>query len=618
MIDKGTVHSGAAAVPIASWRVDIEHRQDGTILVEPQTSLGPYPATLTDCLEHWAWRAPDRTFLAERDDQGRWRRIGYAAFRGQARAAARWLSGCAGLSGERPIAILSSNGIEHALLAMGAMYAGIPYSPISPAYSLISSDFGRLRHVFELLTPGLVFAGDGLMFARAIRAVVPSGVALVVTKNPPPGRGARDFAEVIATAGRDDELDLPKVTGDSVAKILFTSGSTSVPKGVITTHGMLTSNQEMLRSVFPFLGDEPPIICDWLPWHHTFGGSHNFGLVLYNGGTMYLDTGRPLGSEFEATVANLREIAPTAYYNVPKGYEMLVGRLRCDDTLRAKFFSRLRMMFYAAAGLSQQVWDELNSLSVAACGKRVPMLTGLGATETAPLALCARADNTRAGVIGVPVPGVKLKLAPVGSKLEARVQGPNVTPGYWREPELTRAAFDEEGYYRFGDGVQFIDPSDVNQGFVFDGRLSEDFKLSTGTWVSVGPLRTQFLLHFAPYVRDVVIAGHDRDDVTALIFPDPEHYVRLRASGEVRATFERLLGTFAVQNLGSSRRIERAVLLEDPPSLDEGELTDKGTVNQQMVLRRRATHLDRLYTQPYGDEVLCAAPRNPESLLPTE
>jgi feruloyl-CoA synthase len=421
-------------VKIATWGVGVERRADGSILIEPRMPLGGYPDRITDRLDYWATHAPDRTLLAERDESGGWRSIGYAAFRRRARAVARWLLE-KGLSAERPVAILSGNDIEHAILAVGCMYAGVPYAPVSPAYSLLSSDFGRLRHVFRLLTPGLVFASDGTAFGRAIEAVVPREARLIVSRN--------DLAEIAAGHG---DAPLPSVAADSVAKVLFTSGSTNVPKGVITTHRMLASNQEMLRTVFPFFADDPPVICDWLPWNHTFGGSHNFGLVLYNGGSMYLDAGRPVEGGFEPTVANLREIAPTVYFNVPKGYEMLVPHLRREAKLRQRFFSRLQMMFYAGAGLSQQVWDELDRLSIETRGERIPMLTGLGATETAPFAMCASARNTRSGVVGLPVPGVTLKLAPVGGKLEARVRGPNVTPGYWRQPELTAAALDDEGF----------------------------------------------------------------------------------------------------------------------------------------------------------------------------
>jgi feruloyl-CoA synthase len=569
--------------------------------VEPCRRLGAYPERLTDRLDHWALHAPGRTFLAERDLHGRWRRISYSAFRRQSCAAARWLL-AAGLSAERPLAILSGNDIEHAILAVGAMYAGIPYAPVSPAYSLISSDFCRLRHVFELLTPGMIFAADGDAYGRAIEAAAPPDAMLVVARNSPHPRTLR-FADAISASA---DGPLPRVGPDHIAKILFTSGSTNVPKGVITTHRMLASNQEMLRTVFPFFAREPLAVCDWLPWNHTFGGSHNFGLVLYNGGSMYLDAGRPVEGLFEQSVANLREIAPTVYFNVPKGYEMLVRHLRCDAALRTRFFSRLRMMFYAGAGLSPYLWDELEQFARETRGHSVPILTGLGATETAPFAMCASPSTAGAGVVGLPVPGVRLKLVPVAGKLEARFRGPNVTPGYWRQPDLTAAAFDDDGYYRMGDGVRAIDPADPGRGFLFDGRLSEDFKLSTGTWVSVGPLRAGFLRHCAPLVHDVVIAGHDRDEVTALIFLDPRQNSCLSEPAHI--ALERLLGTFAASNPGSSMRIARALVMEEPPSLDAGELTDKGSVNQAAVLARRFADVKRLYATPCSADVICAAP----------
>ncbi|HEY1340605.1 MAG TPA: feruloyl-CoA synthase, partial [Bryobacteraceae bacterium] len=579
---------------ISQWSVTVERRTGGVILVTPDRELGPYPNRLTDALDRWAERVPARTFLSQRDTNREWRCISYSEFRHAARSVARSLID-RGAAPERPVAILSGNGIDHAIVAVAALYASVPYAPVSPAYSLASADYSRLRHVVELLTPGLVFASDGAVFAGAIEAAVPRGIPVVVATNPPCGRPA-DLLDDLARADPAGlEETTAAVTADTVAKILFTSGSTGVPKGVITTHGMLCSNQEMLRAAFPFLTAEPPVICDWLPWHHTFGGSHNFGLVLYNGGTLYIDDGRPMGDAFEPTVQNLCEIAPTAYFNVPKGFEMLAVHLRRDCELRARFFSRLRMMFYAGAGLSQRVWDDLDDLAIETRGSWVPMLTGLGATETAPFALCASPENRRAGAIGLPVPGVRLKLAPAGDKLEARVRGPNITPGYWREPSLTRNAFDDEGYYCLGDAVRFLDPADVQRGFLFDGRLAEDFKLSTGTWVSVGPLRAHFLQHCAPHVREVVLAGPDRDEVTALLFVEP---------GVSPAVLERLVETFAADAPGSSTRIARAIVVEEPPSFDAGELTDKGTVNQRAVLRHRAHLVERLYAQPYAAGVL--------------
>jgi feruloyl-CoA synthase len=578
----------------------------GVIYVRPSLELGAYPRTLTECLDARAKDAPERTFLAERDETGEWLRVSYAEFRALARGVAQALLNLR-LPAGRPIAILSGNGIQHALVALGAMYAGIPYAPISPAYSLVTSDLSRVRYILESLSPGLVFASDGDVYSRAIRELVHPETFLLVGSHPLPGRRTETFSCFAAVSATDSVDRAHAAVGpETVAKILFTSGSTGIPRGVITTHRMLTSNQEMLRAVFPFFAEQPPILCDWLPWHHTFGGSHNFGLVLYNAGTLYIDHGKPMVGNVEESLRNLREIAPTVYFNVPKGFELLLPHLARDNAFREHFFSRLQMAFFAAAGLPQYLWDEFDRLAVETLGARVPMLTGLGATETAPFALCARKENKRSGVVGLPVPGVDLKLAPVNGKLEARVRGPNVTPGFWASEALTRAAYDEEGYYRMGDALAFVDSSDPNRGFLFDGRLAEDFKLSTGTWVSAGPLRAKLILHGAPLIKDAVIAGRDRDEVTALIFPDPDEFARAEAAGESRRLFEKLLREFARLSTGSSNRIARAIVLTEPPSLDAGEATDKGSLNQANVLKRRAHLIERLYRTPYAPEVIVA------------
>ena len=583
---------------MASWDVTVQHEPSGVIRASPNLGLGPYPVKLTDALDLWAQTVPDRLFIACRDATSEWSCLTYGRFRTQARNSAQWLLG-ARLSADRPIVILSGNDLEHAILGIAAMYAGIPYAPVSPSYSLALRDFAKLRHVFELLNPGLVFASDGDVFSDAIENVVKESTPVMVTRNPQPRAVPFDTL----TAMRADEAvdrATAVVTGDTVAKILFTSGSTGLPKGVVNTQRMLCSNQEMLRTVFAFFRDTPPVICDWLPWNHTFGGNHNFGFVLYNGGTLYIDGGKPFGPAFQETVRNIREIAPTIYFNVPRGFESLVDVLRNDRFLREHFFSRLAMNFYAGAALSQPVWDALDDLAIEACGYRIPMLTGLGATETAPFALCVSQYTARAGVVGLPVPGVELKLAPAGNKLEACLRGPNVTPGFWRQPGLTRAAFDDEGYYHLGDALRFLDPNDETKGFVFDGRIAEDFKLSTGTWVSVGPLRARFLLHAAPYIRDIVFAGHNRDELTALLFPEPAHWPDFE-------TLRGILHTFAAQSTCTSSRIARAVLLDNPPSIDAGEITDKGSINQQVVLELRAAVVDRLYTIPVPSDVINAA-----------
>lgn len=588
------------SVSIASWQVNVDHAANGSFYLRSRTPLGKYPERLTDRLDELALLAPDRVFLAERGPSGEWRTITYSAFRRAAFRVAQALLD-RGLSQEKPVAVLSGNDIEHALIEIGAMYAGIPYSPISPAWSLFSTDFAKLREAVRLLSPGLIFAADAAKFRKSIAAAVPPGTPLVVTENPLSSRAAELFSalagtSVTAAVSRARE----RTDGDTIAKILFTSGSAGAPKGVINTQRMLCSNQEMLRTVYPVLAEEPPVICDWLPWNHTFGGNHNFGLVLYNGGTLYIDGGRPTPAAFGETVRNLREISPTVYFNVPKGYEMLVQRLRKEAPLRETFFRRLKMNFYAAASLPQYIWDTLDEISVKHAGERIRMLTGLGMTETSPFAISASTGTARAGYIGLPAPGVEVKLAPVEGKLEVRYRGPNVTPGFWKQDELTRAAFDEEGFFRSGDAAKFLDPTRPGEGLVFDGRLAEDFKLSTGTWVSVGPLRMKVLAHCAPYAKDVVIAGHDRDEITALIFPD----VEACAGFESHALFQPLLVRLAEAATGSSSRIERAVILEDPPSLDAGEITDKGSINQRAVLRHRSYIVDDLYANPAPAHVI--------------
>jgi feruloyl-CoA synthase len=389
-----------------------------------------------------------------------------------------------------------------------------------------------------------------------------------------------------------------------------------MPKGVINTQRMLCSNQQVLVHAFPFLADEPPVLVDWLPWNHTFGGNHNYGMAMYNGGTLYIDDGKPVQPLMQETLRNLCEISPTLYFNVPKGFEELVEALQIDRGLRARFFHRLRLMFYAGAGLPKPVADRLYAIAEEHCGERVGIYTGLGMTETAPFAIGTVRLESMAGVIGNPGRGVELKLVPQSGKLELRYRGPNVTPGYWRQPELTAASFDEEGYFRSGDAIRFVDRDDPSRGFVFDGRIAEDFKLSTGTWVSVGPLRTAALIEGAPHVLDVVITGHDRDQVGLLIFPRLDACRALSGlpaqatarevldSAPVRAFFRAMLERLQEQATGSASRIARALLLADPPSIDSGEMTDKGSINQRVVLRERAAAIDALYAG--GAQVLLA------------
>jgi feruloyl-CoA synthase len=588
----------------------------GSILVQPDEALRAYPRVLTDRVHQWATRFPDRICIAKRDGQGEWTRLTYAQVFDSVRRIGQGLLDRR-LSADRPIAILSENDLEHFLLTLAGMHVGIPVAPISPSYSLLSKDFNRVRHALNLVTPGLIFASDGTRYRGAIEATVAEDTELVVTSSPPPGRKSTLFSELLAaTPGPDVEAAHAQIQPDDVAKILFTSGSTGVPRGVINTHRMICSNLQMIAQVFPFLEDEPPVLVDWLPWHHTFGGNHNIGISIYNGGTFYIDDGKPGPQFIEETIRNLREISTTVIFNVPKGYEGLLPYLQADHALRETFFRRLKLLFYAAAGMSQPIWDAYRKLAVETCGERILMVTGLGATETAPMAIQATWETDRAGAIGIPVPGVEVKLVPRDDKLEVRVRGPNVTPGYWRQPELRQKVFDEDGFLILGDAVRFVDSTDVNKGFLFDGRFSEDFKLASGTWVSVGPLRVKILSHFAPFVQDVVVTGHDRDEIGMLVFPDwaacrslcpevsPDSKAEILRQEAVRVRLQSLMESFAKKSTGNSNRVVRAVLVEEPPSLDAGEVTDKGSLNQRAVLDLRAELVRQLYAPGPSPQIL--------------
>jgi feruloyl-CoA synthase len=599
--------------------VVVERRSDGALLMRSPHALAPYAEKITERLAYWAEEVPDGVFLAQRDAGGAWRTLTYEATYAKVRAIAAALLE-RDLSAERPIAILSGNDLEHALLGLAAMHVGIPYSPISVPYSLLSQDFKKLKTIIDILTPGLVFAASGTAFAPAIAAAVPPEVEVVVTANASSDRPATRFAKLLSAQPTPAvEAAHAKVGPQTVAKILFTSGSTGQPKGVINTQLMLCANQSMMHGGLAFVRDEPPVLVDWLPWNHTYGSNHNFGLVLDCGGSLYIDEGKPMPGAIEATVRNLRDVAPTIYFNVPKGFEMLLPYLEREKALREKFFSRLKVMFYAGAGLSQHVHDALQGLAVETTGERIMFLSSLGSTETAPAALACSWESEHIGNIGLPLPGVELKLVPSGGKLEARLKGANITPGYWRAPALTAAAFDEEGFYKIGDAVKFADPADPAKGLLFDGRIAEDFKLATGTWVSVGPLRMGFIAHCAPLVRDVVLAGADRDEITALIIPDLDACRKLApdlapdapaavllADARVRNKFARLLEALSEPGRGTSARVRRAVLLAEPPSLDVGEVTDKGSINQRAVLVHRAALVEELYADAPPAHVIVA------------
>ncbi|TAI60252.1 feruloyl-CoA synthase [Bradyrhizobium sp. Leo170] len=595
------------AISFGNPAVIIERRDDGTIYLRPRSKLVDYPQRITDRLHHWAATEPHRVFMAERAAGGAWREISYAQLLDAARHIASALI-ARGLSAEKPLVILSGNSIDHALLAFGALYAGVPFCPVSPAYSLVSRDFGKLGFIIKLLTPGLVFADDAGKFADALSANVAPETEIVATRGDLPGRVVTRLSDLLATPEHPRlKATHEAIAPDTIAKFLLTSGSTGNPKAVINTQRMLCANQVMLRETLAFLKDEPPVIVDWLPWNHTFGGNHNIGLTLFNGGSMYLDEGKPMPGGIEDTVKNLREISPTVYFNVPKGYESLLPYLRDDSSLRAKFFGRLHAMFFSGAALSPYVWSSLDELAVRETGFRVPMLTGLGATETAPFFMSVRPDTSRSGHVGLPVSGNEAKLLPNNGKLEVRARGPNVTPGYWRQPELTAAAFDEEGFYKFGDALKPAKADDFDAGFDFDGRIAEDFKLASGTWVSVGPLRARFIAACAPLVRDVVIAGINRDEISAIVILDLDgcrvinpalsatDIATAAADPLVRAAFRERFARFLASATGSSTRITRAILLDAPLSIDRGEVTDKGSINQRAVLEHRGALVEALY-----------------------
>ena len=595
---------------LAPPRIVAQDAPDGSLVLRSEMPLEPYEASLGVLLRKWAGEAPDRVFLAERAGED-WVELTWGEADRKATAVAQALLDRE-LGPERPLLILSGNSIDQALLTLGGFLAGVPVVPVSPAYSLMSRDYGKVKHVAALVKPGLVYAADAGPFGGVLAAVDFGGAELVLSA----GEGATQFPELTATAPTSAVEDaLARVGPDSVAKILFTSGSTAMPKGVINTHGMLCANQQSLAQIWPFTAETPPVLVDWLPWNHTFGGNHNFNLILKRGGTMYIDAGRPAPPLIPITVRNLTEIAPTIYFNVPAGYAALLPFLERDGDLRARFFERLDLIFYAAAALPQDLWTRLEAVAREARGEPVMMTSSWGLTETSPLATAAHFPIDRAGVIGVPVPGVEIKLAPVGEKLEMRVKGPNVTPGYLGAPEETAAVFDADGWYRTGDAGRLEDPEDPNKGLVFDGRVVEDFKLLTGTFVSVGNLRIAALAAASPVLMDAVVCGEGRDYVGLLAWPQvgPAREV----AGEPDAPMEDLVRSPALAEFVRARlarynhdhpasptRVERVMLLAEPPNMDANEITDKGYVNQRATLSRRAHLVEALFADDPGEDVI--------------
>jgi feruloyl-CoA synthase len=600
--------------------VELEHRQDGAILLRSPQALGSYPATLGHHLEHWAKSAPERVFLAERDADAQWAKINYREARTRVRAIAAWLLD-QNLSPERPVTILSDNSVEHALLMLASMHIGVPVCSMSTAYSLMSRDFAKLKANIGLLEPGAIFVEDHARFAPALDAIRELHDAVVICgSRSGVVDGTVPFSDLL-TSDDDAAVDaaFAKVTPDSIAKFLFTSGSVGAPKAVINTHAMLCSNQQAKVQVWPFLEAEPPVLLDWLPWNHTFGANHDFNMVLRNGGSLYIDAGKPAPGLFEITLNNLRDVSPTVYFNVPRGYDILVSALQQQEDLRQSFFRNLRVIFYAGAALPQHLYEDLDELARSTLGRSIPIVSGWGSTETAPLATDCHFCSKRAGVIGIPVPGVELKLVQATDKLEVRVRGPNVTPGYWKAPELTRDAFDDEGFYLIGDAVEFIDPERPEQGLLFDGRVGEDFKLSTGTWVHVGSLRMKALDALAPVAQDIVVTGQDKDHIGFLIFPNLQECRRLIGDLPDTAPVEQVLSHPAVRAIvgrglaamkqaggGSSTYATQALLMTEPPSIDAGEITDKGYINQRLVQQRRADLVAQLYADAPDSELITA------------
>ena len=591
-------------------RVTLRDGQLGTHYLQAEQALAPYPERLTDRLQQWAQTRPAQTFMARRvkladGSLGDWLHINYEEAWHTARRIAQALIN-RGLSTERPVVILSENSLEHALLALGCMVAGVPYVPASPPYSLISQDFDKLKHVLSTVTPGLVFASDA-RYARAIAATVGLDIEVVMTEGGLTDRTATTFTQLCATLATDAVDVAMAATGpDTIVKFLFTSGSTKMPKAVINTQRLWCANQQQMAQSMPVLAEQPLVLVDWLPWNHTFGGNHNVGMVLYHGGTLYIDDGKPTPALVHETLRNLREIAPTVYFNVPTGFEAIALAMQTDDVLRKNLLSRVNMFFYAGAALAQPIWDSLYQSQEREIGQRIVMGTGLGMTESGPFGIFITNPHVRAGDLGVPAPGLELKLVDGDGKTEVRYRGPNITPGYWRNPKDTAASFDDEGFFCTGDAVKWIDETNVHLGLKFDGRIAEDFKLATGTFVSVGPLRSKIIAAGAPYIQDAVLTGINLKEVGAMVFPTPAvrtlsglsaeaPLADVLASAPVLAHFQKVVDALAQTATGSANRIARLCLLSEAPTIDRGEITDKGSINQRAVLAHRADTVAALH-----------------------
>ncbi|MCX7261712.1 MAG: feruloyl-CoA synthase [Burkholderiales bacterium] len=593
-------------------RVTLKDGVPGTHYLKADQDLQAFPKRLTDRLQHWAHIKPNQTLFARRvkladGNLGDWRHITYAEAWNTARKIAQGLIN-RGLNTERPVVILSENSLEHALLALGCMVAGVPFVPTSPPYSLISQDYDKLKHVLRTVTPGLVFASDA-RYAKAIAATVSSDMEIVMNEGGVEGKQVTTFEALCSTpATAQVDVAIAATGPDTIVKFLFTSGSTKLPKAVINTQRLWCANQQQMAQSMPILAEAPLVLVDWLPWNHTFGGNHNFGMVVFHGGTMYIDDGKPTPALMHETLRNLREIAPTVYFNVPTGFEAIALAMKTDDLLRKTLLSRVQMFFYAGAALAQPIWDSLYESQEREVGERIVMGTGLGMTESGPFGIFVTNPFVNAGDLGVPTPGLELKLVDMGGKTEVRYRGPNITPGYWRYAEETKASFDDEGFFCTGDAVKWIDETDVHLGLKFDGRIAEDFKLATGTFVSVGPLRGKIIAAGAPYIQDVVLTGINLKEVGAMVFPTPAvralsgmtadaPLADVLCSEVVLAHFQKVLNELSKTSTGSANRIARMCLLSEPPTIDKGEITDKGSINQRAVLSHRADTVAALHEE---------------------
>ncbi|MDD3446137.1 MAG: AMP-binding protein [Zavarzinia sp.] len=602
--------------------LDVTRRDDGNLILRLAHGLGDYDRNMIVPLRKWADTEPDTLWLAQRSPDRDWRKITYGEGRAHVEAIAAALL-ARGLGQSDSVMVLSGNSIEHALFMYGAIAAGVPVSSVSQAYSLMSMDHAKLRYVVDLVKPRVIMVQNGRFFEAALMALDLDGVEIVHVTDAPGSIPSTEFMDLVKTpVGPEVEAAFERLGPDTVCKYLFTSGSTGMPKAVINTHRMLCANAAMVQSVVVDreairAQEGPAVTVDWLPWSHTFGGNANLHGAVVAGASFYIDDGRPLPGLFDETIANLKEISPTTYMNVPVAYSMLLGAMEKDPAMAETFFKKLKFCAYGGAALSQDLWERFQQLAIRVTGERVVFTTGFGATETAPVATSVFRVSERVGMIGLPLPGVELKLVPVGATYEVRVRGALVTPGYYHDPKKTADAFDEEGFYRLGDAAKFLDPEQPDLGLVFDGRVAEDFKLDTGTWVQAGNLRVHLVTAAAPAIQDAVICGHDRKYVAALAWPNWVGLSKVVTDPVASASMDLMLGSNELvehvrrgvkahnqANPGSSTVIRRVLFMAEPPNMDAGEITDKGYINQKAALTRRADLVEKLYADPPGNDVI--------------